>query len=125
MIHADVTVRGIEGFDDQFDEVFLAVDANLSEIASVVKASADSSTEFVDKTGYLRKRNRKSKSRFDGGGYIVFNTSPHAHLVEYGHVKFVNGLPTGERVPAHPFMRKSLEIGLSAAIAMAKMVTSK
>jgi len=125
MISVDVTVKNLEGFDDQFDEIFKAIDANLSEVASVVKQEADASTEFKDKTGYLRQRNKKRKSLFEDGGYIVYNRSPHAHLVEYGHVKMlpVKGADgkwvirtTGERVPAHPFMRKALERGIDYTV---------
>lgn len=124
MIEADVTVKNIEGFDSQFDDVFEAIEANLGEIASIVKTEADNTAEFVDKTGKLRKGNRKSKSRFEDGGYIVYNREPHAHLVEYGHVMLTS---KGEatklgRVPAHPFMRKALEAGIAEAVKLSQAV---
>jgi len=119
MLRADVEVRNIEGFDSQFEEVFLAVDANLSEIADTIKEEADNTTEFEDDTGDLRKGNRKRKSRYEEGGYIIYNREPHAHLVEYGHVMLTkDGRPTKlGRVPPHPFMRRALEKGITKAIA--------
>ena len=120
MFEARVNVKNIEGFDSQFEDVFLAIEANLKEIASFVKAEADTTAEFVDKTGLLRKGNKLSKSRYPEGGYIVFNNNPHAHLVEYGHVQLTSkGGPTKApgRVAAHPFMRKALEAGITMAVA--------
>lgn len=125
MIQASVTVKNIEAFDSQYDDVFLAIDANLNEIASIVKAAADATAEYKDKTGYLRRHTKKRKSKFVDGGYIVFNNAPHAHLIEYGHVKFLFGKITGERVPAHPFMRKALAAGINAAIASMPKRSSK
>ena len=119
MFEARVNVRNIEGFDSQFEEVFLAIDANLREIAGFVKAEADTTAEFVDKTGNLRSGNKLSKSRYLEGGYIVFNKKPHAHLVEYGHVQLTSkggATKAPGRVVAHPFMRKALEAGITKAV---------
>ena len=116
MFKANVSVKNIDGFDAQLEDVLDAIEDNLDDIAKVVKAEADTTAEFVDKTGLLRKSNKKRKSKFEDGGYIVFNRAPHAHLVEFGHVKFLFGHPTGERVPAHPFMRHALEKGFLKAL---------
>jgi hypothetical protein len=120
VFEARVNVKNIEGFDSQFEEVFLVIEANLKEVAGFVKQEADTTAEFVDKTGTLRNGNKVSKSRYPEGGYIVFNKQPHAHLVEYGHVQLTaKGGPTKApgRVVAHPFMRKALEAGITMAIA--------
>lgn len=126
MFKANVGIKNIEGFDAQFEDVFLAIDANLSEIAEHVKSEAKTTAEFIDRSKNLRNSIRKRKSRFIDGGYIVFATGKnkdeakgyHAHLVEYGHVMLTT---KGEatklgRVPARPFMRKALESGIKKAI---------
>jgi hypothetical protein len=120
MFKATVSVKNIEGFNSQFDEVFLAIEANLREVAGYVKSEADTTAEFADKTGTLRKGNKLRKSRYLEGGYIVFNKEPHAHLVEYGHVQLTSkgeATKAPGRVAAHPFMRKALEKGITMAIA--------
>jgi hypothetical protein len=117
LMSAEVTVKNIEGFDEQFDDIYREIDADLNAIAAFVKEEAVSTTAFKNKTGNLRKSIKKYKSRFEDGGYIVYAKGHHAHLVEYGHVMFLNGYPTGKRVPAHPFLRPALEKGISKAVA--------
>jgi HK97 gp10 family phage protein len=78
--------------------VSAAVEEACRETAEKVGARAKASTEFSDKTGKLRSSIKVFKSKFPDGGYIVHASSPHAHLVEYGH-----GGPAP--APAHPFLR--------------------
>lgn len=122
MIKGTVSLKNFEGFDGQLAEVVRAVEENLSEVADIVHREAKASAGFADKTGNLRKSIRKKKSKFKNGGFIVSASGHggdkgyHAALVEFGHVKFLWGKPTGERVPPHPFMRPALEIGLQKAL---------
>ena len=116
MIKANVTTKDLEGWDAQLDEVMEAIDANLNEVAKVVLTAAKTTSAFSDKTGLLRSKISKKKSKFENGGYIIEAKAPHAHLVEYGHMLVFFGRVTGKRVPAHPFMRPAKEIGLRRAI---------
>lgn len=116
MFKANVRVENIEGFDMQFEELLKAIDHNLEAVSSVVEHSAINSVRFVDKTGHLRRNIKKRKSKFKDGGYIVMATSPHAHLVEFGHVEVLFGVRTGRRVPPHPFLRKAVEEGYREAV---------
>jgi HK97 gp10 family phage protein len=78
--------------------VSVAVEEACRETAEKVGTRAKASTEFVDKTGKLRRSIQVFKSKFPDGGYIVHASAPHAHLIEYGH---------GGPAPAvaHPFLR--------------------
>ena len=116
MIKANVTTKDLEGWDAQLDEVMEAIDANLNEVAKVVLTAAKTTSAFSDKTGLLRSKISKKKSKFENGGYIIEAKAPHAHLVEYGHVLIFFGRVTGKRVQAYPFMRPAKEIGLRRAI---------
>lgn len=45
-------------------------------------------------------------------GSVVFSHKRkafHAHLVEFGHRKFIHGKDTGERVPPHPYFRPAVD----------------
>ena len=112
--HARVT--DIDGLDAQLGEIMDAIDQNLEETAQFVEQEAKISAAFRDKTGKLRKTIKLKKSKFEDGGYIVQARAPHAHLVEFGHVKFLWGKPTSERVPPHPFLRPALEKGIRYAV---------
>ena len=124
MIKGRVSLKNIEGFDGQLAEIIRAVDANLNEVADIVHREAKASAGFADKTGNLRASIRKRKSKFENGGYIVQASGKgkdkgyHAHLVEFGHVQIPPGNLPGRRVPAHPFMRPALEVGLSKALTL-------
>ena len=61
--------------------------------------------KWWNSSGYLLKRIRRQKSVFNRQQYIAGCTAPHAHLLEYGHVKWLHGKNTGEHVPAAPFIR--------------------
>jgi len=119
MIKANVRIDW-SGMDDQLDAVKDAIAQNLDIVADLVQSEAKTSSAFADKTGMLRRTIRKKKSKFEDGGYIVESRAPHAHLVEYGHVKIAWGRVTGERVPAHPFMRTAKEQGVRKAIELFK-----
>jgi len=109
MLNAEVIVN-IEGFDTEVDEIINNIDSkDILPIATSVRDKARNTSAFIDRKGKLRKSIGMRKSKFEDGGYIVFAKDPKAHLVEYGHVKFIAGKPTGERVPAHSFLRKALE----------------
>jgi len=116
LMSANVSLKNIEGIDLQLADVLKAIDGNLEATADYVEAEAQITSAFQDKTGILRKRIKKQKSKFEDGGWIVVARAPHAHLVEYGHVKILLGLPTGERVPPHPFLRPALEKGILFAV---------
>ena len=108
----------LSGLGKALAEIEAFVDANLSDVATAVKAAAQASAEFVDgDNGVLRKSIKKKKSRFENGGYIVYSKAPHAHLVELGHVMIAWGRVTGKRVKPHPFLRKARNAGIAAAMA--------
>lgn len=117
MMSANVSFKDIDQIDAALGEILKAVDANLEATADYVEREAQTTSEFADKSGKLRKRIIKQKSKFEDGGWIVVARAPHAHLVEYGHVKFLWGKPTGERVRPHPFLRPALEKGIKYAVA--------
>lgn len=57
------------------------------------------------KTGNLLKGIRRTGvQKYDGDFQIrVYNKAPHAHLIEHGHILWVNGHNTGRMVPGkHP-----------------------
>lgn len=116
MIKVGVRVDDIAGFDAQFEEVVKAIEANVEQVAADVETEAKITSEFSDKTGQLRRSIGKRKSRKSEGAYVVFAKAPHAHLVEYGHVKIAWGHPTGERVGGKHFMRRALESGIKTAV---------
>lgn len=122
IVKANVSIRNMDGFDAQLAEVIEAIDANLSEVATVVETSAKTTSAFIDRTGNLRDSIAKKKSKFPDGGYIVKASGGnrkkgyHAHLVEFGHIQIPPG--TIGRVPAHPFMRPALEFGIRHAIVL-------
>lgn len=97
------------------------VDAVLSGAADDVARSAKTTAAFADKTGRLRRSIKKEPSKYENGGYIVSARAPHAHLVEFGHLKVVkskSGLVrvTGH-VPPHPFLRPALDAARAKLIA--------
>lgn len=121
MIKARVRLENMDAFDASIDEVRRAVDEyGIEPAADIVKEEADATAEFADKTGKLRKGNKKRKSKFEDGGFIVYNRQPHAHLVEFGHVMLDKaGDPTKlKRVPAHPFMRRALEKSIARIVTL-------
>ena len=116
LMSAHVRVADLDGLDAQLGEIMDAIDQNLEETAQLVEREAQISAAFQDKTGKLRKKIKLKKSKFEDGGWIVEARAPHAHLVEFGHVKFLWGKPTSERVPPHPFLRPALEKGIRYAV---------
>jgi len=122
MIKASVTLRDLDGFDAQLEEVVAAIEANLEEAADTVFKSASTTAAFIDRTGDLRGSIKKKKSKFEDGGYIVQASGAgkdkghHAANVEFGHVLIFMGHPTGKRVTPHPFMRPAQEEGLRKAL---------
>jgi hypothetical protein len=120
MMSARVSVRDLDGLDASISEVMDAIDQNLKDVANYVEAEAVNTLAYHDKTGMLRKRTKLRVSKFEGGGYIVQARAPHAHLVEFGHVMFLWGRPTGKRVKPHPFLRPALEKGIRYAVSKFK-----
>lgn len=104
-------------------ETGIPVDAIMREYAAwsdeIVKAIGDAMlratkdralSAFKDKTGVLRARIRRKKSRFDKDTTIVGAFAPHAHLVEFGHdLKVEKGGAVVGHVPAHPFLSPAAE----------------
>ena len=107
----------LSGVDESLEEIMTFVAANLEEVASEVESAAKTTAAFADKSGKLRGSIKKSKSKYEDGGFIVAAKAPHAHLVEFGHVMIAWGRITGRRVPAHPFMRPAKERGIRVALA--------
>ena len=126
MIKAKVRVEDIEGLDAQFEDVIKAIEHNLSDVADIVKAEAQATSAFIDRTGNLRKSIKKIKSKFENGGFIVSASGKgtskgyHAANVEYGHVLIAWGHSTGKRVAPRPFMRPALEQGIKKAVELFK-----
>lgn len=117
LARASVSVSEMQSLDATISDILQAIDENLEDVASFVENEAQTTADFADKTGTLRKRIKKKKSKFEEGGWIVVARAPHAHLVEYGHVMIAWGRVTGKRVPPHPFMRPALERGIAYAVA--------
>lgn len=117
MIKASVELEDIDGLlDVQLAEVVAAIEYNLKEIAEDIRDNAKATSDFVDKTGCLRKSIKMKKSKFEDGGFIVYSKTPHTHLIEYGHVALPPGDLPGHRVPPHPFLRNSRDKGIRKAI---------
>ena len=114
------------GFQKQLDANMLDIDKFLNKVALYIAKDARNTSAFIDRTGNLRKSIRKKKSKFEDGGYIVVasgkNTTDskgwHAHLIEFGHRKFIHGKDTGEFVPPNPFMRPAVQKGGRYAAAL-------
>lgn len=125
------SARVVNDLDAQFAAVLRdivgSVDEELSLAADDVERTAKSTAAFKDKSGTLRKSISKKQSKFEGGGFIVTARSPHAHLVEFGHIlvlKDKNGIVrVAGHVPAHPFLRPALDAARSRLIA--KLQTMK
>lgn len=96
------------------------VGENLEEIAGDVEREAKATDFPTSKTGALKKSISTQKSLYEGGGYIVKATAPHAHLVEFGHIMVTRGGRVVGHVPAHPFLHKARNKVLRRAIARAK-----
>lgn len=104
-----------------------AVDAFLKSVAVDVRENAKRSSDFIDKTGNLRRSIGMRKSKYVNGGYIVKASGRnrlegatgakgfHAWLVEFGHEKVLWGKRTGGRVPPRPFMRNAVKKAESVA----------
>jgi hypothetical protein len=120
LMSAKVSLKDIDQLDVALADILKAVDQRLEDTAEVVEREAKTTSSFTDKGGKLRKSISKQKSKFEDGGWIVVARAPHAHLVEYGHVKFLWGRPTGERVAPRPFLRPALEKGIRYAVAKFK-----
>jgi hypothetical protein len=84
------------------------IDQVTSQAAELAFVTADALVP-VD-TGELRESIKLARSKFKGGGYIVFASSPTKDKaikmmsVEFGHVA-----KNGEFVPAQPFMRPAIK----------------
>lgn len=96
------------------------VGENLEEIAGDVEREAKATDFPTSKTGALKKSISTQKSLYEGGGYIVKATAPHAHLVEFGHIMVTRGGRVVGHVPAHPFLHKARNKVLRRAIARSK-----
>ena len=101
-------------------DVATYVAENLEGLAGEIEAEAKATYFPTSKTGALKRSISSQKSRFEGGGYIVKATAPHAHLVEYGHLKVLPGGIVAGHVPAHPFLHNARNRVLRRAIARSK-----
>lgn len=116
MMSAHVRVTDLDGLDASLSEIMDAIDQNLEATAQFVEQEARVSAAFQDKTEKLRKSIKLKKSKFEDGGWIVVARAPHAHLVEFGHAKWLWGRPTSGRVPPKPYLRPALEKGIRYAV---------
>ena len=126
IIKASVQVN--PALDAAFAQVLQNIKGDMNAIllaaAQDVGFEARRTAAFVDKTGKLRNCIKMEPSKFEDGGYIVTARSPHAHLVEFGHllVKKTKGgiVKVIGHVPAHPFLRPALDNAKRKIIAEAK-----
>lgn len=80
--------------------------------------------QFNVLTGNLKKSIRKKKSRINRGEVIAGAMAPHAHLLEYGHLKVLWGNRTGEHVPGTHFVGKAEDAIAQRAREIAESVVS-
>jgi len=104
------------------------VDAILKETANAVADEARNTAAFKDKTRMLRNSIIVSRSKFANGGWLVVAKSPHAHLIERGHL-LVKKSKSGivkiiGHVTAKPFMRPAAESGRRIVLAKLKAATN-
>lgn len=92
------------------------VGERLEELASDVEREARATYFPESKTGNLKKSISTQKSIYEGGGYIVKATAPHAHLVEFGHIMVTRSGKVVGHVPAHPFLHRARNKVLRKAI---------
>lgn len=127
LLRTRVNTKHIKGVEETLAEIAKAIDSNLEDTALYVLNEAQTTTDFIDRTGNLRRSIRMKKSKFLNGGYIVIASGRHgsksrrgfhAHLVEFGHVEVLWGRPTGRRVAPKPFLRPALEKGIRFATAL-------
>jgi hypothetical protein len=83
-------------------EILDIIKGNEEQVARLIEADARATSEFIDKTGKLRRSIKAKPSKFPDGGFIVEARAPHAHLVEFGH-----GGPNP--APAHSYLRAAKE----------------
>lgn len=104
------------------------VEETLHEAAKAVAAEARRTSAFRDKTGRLRGKIKVEKSKFTGGGYIVTARSPHASLVERGHLLVLKSKKGIVKVVGHvtpkPFLRPALDLVRARLIANLKAMTT-
>jgi len=134
MLKVDVSLRNMDALDIQIKELNAAIDANLLKVANYARDEAKFRHDYVNRTGNLEVSTRRRKSKFEYGGYIVIASGSHrsktlkgfhAHLVEFGHVKFLWGKPTNERVEPKPFMRPAKEKSVRYAIQLFRAASQR
>jgi hypothetical protein len=82
------------------------VDENMESIAADIATETRRRAPKIK--GLLIKSVRARRSKYEGGGYIVVVSAPHAPLVEYGHdIVDRHGVVRG-RVRPHPFFRPAI-----------------
>ena len=98
----------LEGIAGQIADAARASDAfKDSDKKTDIKVGKDYDLDKAVKHKHLRQSIAPKKSRYELGGWIVRATAPHAHNVEFGHLKVLWGHVTSEHVPAHSFLRKA------------------
>lgn len=99
--HADLRRFVITVFPDETKQFMKGEGAKATK---VVRAQTKRLTK--KKTGNLRKGVSKKAPYFIDNEWRVRieNRAPHAHLLEYGHEKFIRGIDTGEETPGRHFM---------------------
>ena len=121
LVRAEARVELPANFDVPGLNAF--VEMNLLRLAGEIMMEARASSAFSDETGRLRKSIKVQKVRLDGEDAVTVRaTSPHAHLIEFGHNQVTRGKMYSKRgktpvrgpgeivgvVPAKPFLRPAL-----------------
>jgi len=96
VIPIEAIMQEVSGWADEIIDA--AADAAVKEIRQNARA------RFGKVTGNLLRRIRKKKSKINKGQVLAGAFAPHAHLLEYGHLKVLWGHRTGEHVPGVPFV---------------------
>ena len=71
--------------------------------------SANMKAKWWNNTGVLKRSIKRKKGKYNKNQFIAGAMSPLAHVLEYGHAKWLWGKETGEHVPASPFVRPAEE----------------
>ena len=86
--------------------------------------SGNLNPKWWDNTGNLAESIKSKRSRYNRKQCVAGASAPHAHLLEYGHAKYLWGKETGEHVPGSPFVRPAEQALLENLDAIIQSVLS-
>ena len=84
------------------------IDTHTEQIAEEIATEAKQ--RAPRRIGRLVRSIRVRPSRFEGGGWLVIASAPHAHLVEYGHQIVDRKGRVRGRVAPSPFLRPAAAV---------------